>query len=457
MGQWIALLILGAMSSLTVLAVEPEGRQRPSDTATGEDFTGTDNRPSPDPYVPPPNPASTSVQNGASSTSLPGPLKVACLGASGEVLNANPKDVCKAVLPECAKLKESIVSKAKDMLTQKIWCYYNGKDCDLSKSTPTNMIGTDLPFPICSVVGQQLASVGTRADAEIKSQAIGRRTSCGERPAIDAKLRNRKFGLKYEGPSGSLWNSYILGAYPWAIRSVAADVLTPIKSDLSNVDELLVQTKSISQDLASLSSKMAEFQKGLSQQSRAVCDSNEKDLISRCLAGQVTVTDPAQRLCTMVKASLAGYEGALPNLIVAEIMSRAQRRHDEVFSKVLTFENKSAEQLKDRCENTSGFLRSRRKKLSMTASCLFGGEFCTSGDAKVVEKEKDPKGNCETHESWIEISTGEPIFIRKTDGSSSFGKGFAGLIEKLIRNDLCGQKNARDASKCDSIGIPSKP
>lgn len=457
MGQWIVLLMLGAMSSATVLAVEPDGRQKPSDTATDEDLTGTDIRPEPDSYVPPPNPVSTTIQNGANSTVASGPLKVACLGSSGEVLNANPKDVCKAVLPECAKLKESIVSKAKDMLTQKIWCYYNGKDCDLSKSTPTNMVGTDLPFPICSVVGQQLATTGTRADAEIKSQAIGKRASCGERPAVDAALRRRKFALKYDGTSGSLWNSYILGAYPWAIRAVAADVLEPLKNDLSNIDELLVQTKTISQDLASLSAKMAEFQKGLSQQSRAVCDSNEKDLISRCLAGQVTVTDPAQRLCTMVKASLAGYEGALPNLIVAEIMSRAQKRHDEVFSKVLTFENTSAEWLKNKCENTSGFLRSRRKKLSMTASCLFGGEFCTSGDARVIEKEKDSKGNCEAHETWMDLATGEPKFSKDTSGKRSLSKGFAGLIEKLIRNDLCGQKSARDASKCDSIGIPSKP
>ena len=233
-----------------------------------------------------------------------------------------------------------------------------------------------------------------------------------------------------------------------------------MKSDLSNLDELLLNSKTMSQDLAQIGKKMAEFNQNLSKESKAVCDSGQTDLIARCTSGQISINDPAQRLCTLVKASLAGYEGALPNIVVSEIMLRAQKKHDEIFSKVLRFEHPTLNNLRDTCSDTGGRLFKRKENLSETASCLFGGKFCTDNDSQVREHAKASgraQEVCRVNEVWPDIKTGKISKANNTPGLLTQNNGFAGAIEQIIRKEVCGQSKTSDPNKCDQIEIPSKP
>lgn len=379
-----------------------------------------------------------------------GPIQIACLSDDGAVRNADASQVCKAVLPKCKDLKKRLTDSVKDMMSQKIWCYYNGKDCDPTRSTPNNMVGPDTD-PICSVVGQKLQ--GCNGDREITQQAIGKKLSCGLRPRVDAQKSGKKFALKYDGENGKQWISWMRGAYPWLIRKHAAAVLLGIQDDLANVDSLLEGTKSMNQDLAKINQQMREVALKLAPQAKATCNKPDSNLVTDCTSGALSINDPAQRACTIVKAQLLANEGALPNILVSEIMRRVQVEYDKVFAKVITFENPTMGSLVDECKDTGCFgCTNRKKKIAKTASCFFGGEWCFAGEGDVNQRGDGP---CKTMETKVDLSSGRAP--ASFFAPSTCNVGFAAVIESLIRRDICGQKRISDPSDCDKIDIPSKP
>ncbi|MBS1958014.1 MAG: hypothetical protein JST80_00945 [Bdellovibrionales bacterium] len=408
-------------------------------------------------------PANTGIGNGTSSGGSSGAgsggvAQIACLSDSGAVLNADPSSVCKAVLPKCSVLQKAIIEKTKDMLSQKIWGYYNGKDVDLAKSSPNNLIGTDLPFPVCSVVGHQLKYSAGRNDIETKTQAIGKKGSCGERPRVIASRSGKKFALNYDNNAGSLWISYMLGAYPWLIRKHGADVLNTLKPDLSNINSLITN-KAMIDDLVKTATQMKDYNQKLAAEVKTTCNTGDSDLTAKCMAGTISVTDPAQRVCTIVKAQLAANEGAVPNILAYEVMQRVQKQYDDVFAKLINFKNPTMSGFSNECGDTGSFGRSRKKKISMTASCFFGGSYCTTNDGTVREDGPNVPGVCGEKNTRILIPSG-----RTTGGLIGFNStavtknvGFAAVVEKLIRHDVCGQNSPGDDSICDKINIPSKP
>jgi hypothetical protein len=392
-----------------------------------------------------------------------GPIRIACLAESGEVRNAEPSQVCKAVLPKCSTLKTTLQERVKDMMSQKIWGYYNGKDVDLARSSPTNLVGTEMPYAICSVVGHKIK--GSAPDAEIRQQSIGKKLSCGLRPRVVAEKSGKKFALHYDGENGKLWASYMLGAYPWLIRKHAADVLGKLQDDLGNVDALLTISKAMSQDLSKVNEQMRDYAKKLGSEAKSACDKPDSNLITECTSGSLSINDPAQRACTIVKAQLASNEGALPYMLAFEIMQRVQKEYDGTFAKLLTQEEATMRNLVEACGDTGCFgCTNRKKKISKTASCFFGGEFCTTDDGTVREGGSGVPGACKTMDTRIMISSGEvPSGMMAVFGGGrgpaavTKNLGFAAVVERMIRHNICGQNSPNDDSVCDQIDIPSKP
>lgn len=366
------------------------------------------------------------------------PIQVACLSDSGEIRNGNPEEVCKAVLPKCSELKKKLETRMKDMLSQKIWGYYNGKDVDLNRSTPSNMVGTDMAYSVCSVVGQNIRGGGT---GELMQQAIGKRAECGLLPRVEGE--KKKFYLHYDGQNGTRWIAYMLGAYPWLIRKNAYEVMQSLQNDLGNLDSVLSASKAMNQDFAKVNQQMRDYGKSLSAEAKTICQKKDSNLIADCLSGALSVNDPAQRACTIVKAQLASNEGALPNMLAFEVMQRVQKEYDKMFSSIITLKSPAIKELADECDNTGKFLRSKKKKIALTASCFFGGEYCYSG-------------KCGTKTARMSLTTGKAGAMIM-NGSGTRNVGFAAVIEKLIRHDICGQNRVSDASPKCEYDIPSKP
>lgn len=392
--------------------------------------------------------------NSGGGTGPSGPVQIACLADSGEIRNADPSQVCKAVLPKCKALKQTVQERVKDMMSQKIWGYYNGKDVDLARSSPTNLVGTDMPYAICSVVGHKIK--GYASDAEITQQSIGKKMNCGLRPRVVAQKSGKKFALHYDGENGKLWGAYMLGAYPWLIRKHATEVLSKLQDDLGNVDGLITASKAMSQDLAKVNNQMREYAKKLGTEAKSACDKPNSNLIAECTSGALSVNDPAQRACTIVKAQLASNEGALPYMLAFEIMQRVQKEYDQTFAKLITQEEPTMKNLVEACGDTGCLgCTNRKKKISKTASCFFGGEFCTTDDGTVREGGPGVPGKCKTMDTRIMIGSGETISFPAATATRNLG--FAAVVERLIRHNICGQNKITDDSICDQVDIPSKP
>jgi hypothetical protein len=177
--------------------------------------------------------------------------------------------------------------------------------------------------------------------------------------------------------------------------------------------------------------------------------------------------DPAHRLCTLVKAQSTVNSGALPNIIVMEIMARVQRDFDGYFAHVLDPTRPPLKLLWDKCSNTGALFRSNRGKKALSASCLFdGGDFLTLQGMATVEDNCD--GTASRHGFFtanyridtgaVEGDSDSPISALKLGGTNhTLMLGFGSMIESIIRHNICGQNNVNDVSVCDTVNIPDQP
>ncbi len=433
-------------------------------------------------------------------------LKVACIGADGQIKNATQEEACKAILPKCAEVISKNSKEARRMLSMKIMGYYKGMDLDLERSSKGNLVGAQLNIPVCSLVGHDLS----KPDHEYSKQLVGSKANCGAPPRMNGKKGSKRLYVAYEGDRGLAWSSWMMGAYPWGIRSAAYDVLHELKPDLSNLDALIKSEPMMNAkaELAFSQAGARKFFFGLSEEAKAVCNSGATDVVKRCLEGGFSVTDPAIRVCTLYRAQLSFGEAALSNLLVGEIMARAQDRHDELFGSVIQNETRPESstqgmmnQLMYACNRRTGDLDvflggagcggSRRRKLATVASCLNNGNRHYTNKGWEVNEGSNPtwvfplgrcprngsrraqfdlrSGQIETNidyriggglNSFVKTSV-PPVSPGGGGGSLTRHKGFAGGIEFLIRRVLCGAAgNQQSTPRCDiseETGIPSKP
>lgn len=434
------------------------------------------------------------------------PLRLACIGADGQVKNATAEEACKAILPKCSEVITKSSKETRRMLSMKIMGYYKGLDLDLERSSKDNLVGTQLNIPVCSLVGHDLS----KPESEYSQQSVGLKASCGTAPRMSGKGGSKRLYLSFEGERGLAWSSWMMGAYPWGIRSAAYDVLSQLKPDLSNLDAL-IQSDPMKHSKSELATSLAgarSFFRGLSNESKAVCNSGANDVIQRCLEGGFSVTDPAIRVCTLYRAQLAFGEAALSNLFAGEIMARAQKRHDELFRSVILNETRPdsasqgmMNQLMYACNRRTGDLDvflggdgcggSRRRKLATVGSCLNNGKRHYTNKGYEVQEGSNPTwvfplGRCPRNgrrTAEFDLVTGRirtnidsriggglTTFVKTTVPPAFLGgggsiltrhKGFAGGIEFLIRRVLCGAiGNQQSTPRCDiseATGIPSKP
>jgi hypothetical protein len=381
-------------------------------------------------------------------------ISIPCLDAKDKVMNASENDVCKGILPRCADLKKEIETSVRGAMSLKIWGYYKGLDADLDRSSLAKLEGEPLANPVCSLVGHKMQNNGNTSDFEVTKQTIGDKKDCGKPPAMDNDGLTLK--INYSGANGSLWIAYMQGAYPWLIRKHTYEVLNLLDANLSNLDKVLT-ISGMAKDVQGTVDKMKTFSKGLSTEAKASCEKSTKgsNLVKQCTSGAMSVNDPAQRICTLVKAQLVSNGGALPSMIIAEIMDGKGRVHEQyasIFGTLLDFSNgssnaknakasnSSVQNLLSDCANSSGFLRTKKKKLAMTASCLLGEQYC------VRHRCKDSSFPTRLSDEFL-----------KGSSTRTNNKGIVGVIEKLIRHDICGQNKISDPSVCDLAGIPSKP
>jgi len=406
-------------------------------------------------------------------------LAVSCIDAAGASTSTSS---CKSILPKCADLKTSYEATVKRNLSWKIWGYYNGKNIDLDNSNlnsaaPT-LNGVDLMYPICSVVGHKMQYAGasplattydacnkTRKPAldaytalgfELANQTIGKKGTCGVRPDTDSG--SNTLTLKFANGAGNLWNSYLVGAYPWLIRRQAYEVLSALKPDLSNLGDLITDT-SVKADVTALNTKMAGYYNDLSTTSKAVCAQPVSDVAQKCIGQDMVVTDPSNRICTLVKAQLLLNTGGVPNILVKEIMKRVQTQYDDLFGKLITFKVPASENLWNKCKDTGGLFTSVKTKNSRTASCLFdGADFYTYSNNLTTENACTGSHHG-AYPVGIHISDGKAQDVKpKTMGADmSLSLGFAGVVESIIRRDICKQNTWSDVSICDTVNIPDKP
>jgi hypothetical protein len=395
-------------------------------------------------------------------------LSVACLGSDGQVKNASDADVCKIILPKCSDVQAVIQKSAKRMLSMKIYGYYKGKDLDLDKSSKDHLVGTDLAIPVCSVVGHNIAGSG---DEEMVSQTVGNKSSCGRRPYATGARGSKRVYLRFQNDEGTLWSSWMLGTYPWGIRANAYDFFKAIQPDLSNLDSLLTSSvaSSLKNDYIAVADDAKAYFRKLDDSSKSMCTSNKTDIVDKCMNGGFSFSDPAIRLCTLVKAQKALNEGALGNLVVAEVMSKVQAQHDSLFKNVMTANVRPGSgdpgfmnQLIYKCNRGTGDLNggSRRKKLAKVASCIFSGEEFRCWKDWHIDEGSLSSNKTGQRSSHFDLSNGQVHTDSGTNANRSLQNGFAGGIEYTIRNNICGQTTrGMPADKCDSSdsGIPDKP
>jgi hypothetical protein len=420
------------------------------------------------------------------SSSPSSTMQVACIDDSG---NATVPSTCNAILPKCSDLKTTYEGQVKNFLSWKIWGYYQGKNIDLNSSTlsatsPT-YVGPALAYPICSLVGHKMQYLGTPplksgynacdkprtnitnayqgVGIEYATQTIGSKTACGSRP--NALTGDMSLTIKFVSGAGNLWDSWLIGAYPWLIRRYANDVLTAILPDLSNVGSVLTDASAIS-DWAAMNGKMSAYYSAMANDAKTVCISADPsaNIVGKCSNGTLSLSDPANRLCTLVKAQTTLNTGALPNMLVKEIMARVQTNYDLLFDNLMTFQSGSAEALWSKCKKTGGLFSRGAMKKAMSASCLFdGADFYAYSANGTPAVENDCTGSGSHHAS-------NPYVFRVADGAvSSVGNpqtlgsdktlllGFGSLVEYIIRHNICLQNTYSDVSVCDTINIPDKP
>jgi hypothetical protein len=454
------------------------------------------------------------VAQSAESISIP------CRDEKGTIFNAKESEVCRSILPLCSKLRENLIDSMKNMISWKIYGYYHlNKDIDLNQelTNPASLKGEPLPYPVCSVVGQKVSG-GTDL-GEINKQSIGQQLSCGEYPIILHKSTDNTKGyqstIHYSGERGKRWFSWVQGALPWELRRSAYDINNKLDANLTNLGEVLsnsAMNDALKDKLQYIRKRVLE----LSGQAKAACHSSSEDILKDCQTSEkLSLTDPVNRVCTLAKAQLALNSLAAPNMLVFEAMDRARTYHERYFQYafVASGENPNGtmgefSHLVKYCSDNSslnGFLSTvlnfwpfrqifrwirANKSYSCFTSCMLDGtEYYTnvqnnkeswknSGGARRRKCQKKSAFSLETGKPitlyWQSFAEGLSLRIWKVtyrSGSGDFVKdlasslpakrtnnhGFAGMVEKVIRKDICLQNKKTDPSICDEIGIPDVP
>lgn len=432
---------------------------------------------------------------------------VPCLDDAGVVKNATG-EVCKAILPKCTDLRNKLISQVKNQMEWKIYGYYHQNlDLDLNESDLKNkkFVGQQLAYPLCSVVGHKVS--GGSDIGEVNQQQIGSKLSCGEYPkASGVDEWTYRLDLTYSGNNGTKWYSYVLGAFPWVIRRQAHEVISSLKDDLSNLDQV-IQTPAMNDAIKKTLEEVRNSVTKLSQEAKPLCSlagTESSKLIADCVKkpSPFAINSPQMAICNLVSAQQFLNELSVPSMLSFETLGRAQKMQDEKFGKV--FQAKQHPQLKalmDVCANNRGLVRTvantivgvftlgpirnaiaARKSQSCVTSCLFDGSmyhtftsFNTGKNdngkqynrkcAKVVRYDLD-KGkpvstllaslispesfvvwlwSWITGNSWTESrQTKEIDFMEKINLiNPTNNNGFAGMIEYIIRTEICPQEGKK--------------
>ncbi len=453
-----------------------------------------------------------------------------CIDDSGKVANAKAAEVCESILPKCSALRKDLLNNMKSMISWKIYGYYYlNKDIDLNQdptkmTDPSKVVGNDLPYPICSVVGDKLTSPET---GEIDQQKVGLKLPCGEFPKILHASRSQyKSKIVYEGELGKRWFSWVQGALPWELRRNAYEIEKALKPDLSNLDDV-IKSAAQGQALAnSLESVRTEVLK-LNGRAKEACHTSSQSIVESCKTiNGLIITDPVHRVCTLAKAQLALNAVATPNMLVYEVMERTKTMHDQLFKDIFIADGSSKsgssgefKKLLNHCSDNSNlmgllarlldfwpfkkFFRWLRanKSYSCFTSCMLDGEqYYTDIQDRGPESCKNCGGEnrrkC-VKKSRFSLESGKPVNVffqsmidKESQSISSWdgwnwisvlhvsnaenfqsqisaaqpakmtnNTGFAAMVEKIIRKDICMQAGNVKSGKnvCDDIDIPNKP
>ncbi len=418
-------------------------------------------------------------------------ISIPCLDATGTVKNADPASVCKSILPKCTDLKKKLMDSSRDMLEWKIYGYYHlNMDLKLDSSSRENPQGDSMPYPLCSVVGHKLKAASEfdkPLNLELTHQTIGKKAYCGDDPKFINDKRKYKTKISYEGEYGKRWFSYVLGAYPWEIRANAYDVFAKLKDDLSNLGEV-IHASSLSEGAQNALEEMKKNVAKLSDAAKASCKPAQEDIVANCLSGNYSITDPVQRLCTLAKAQLALNETAMPNIMVYEVMERTKKMHKRLFGNLFNesanpifkdlLHHCTAKASKDRTLGKILGWTEIRHLYSCTVSCLVGGkeiytyENWISGENNEGGKNRrkcqsmvryglNASSAADSHYTYFGgVTSDNLINLSKIPSSPgvTFNGGFAGMIEAIIRLDVCQQKGGKTGeNKCDLAKISDKP
>ncbi len=448
---------------------------------------------------------------------------IPCVDDAGAVKNATG-EVCKAILPKCTDLRNKLISQVKNQMEWKIYGYYHqGIDLDLNQSDLKNkkFVGQKLAYPLCSVVGHKVS--GGSDAGEVNQQQIGNMFSCGDYPeAAGVDAWTYKLHLTYKGNQGTKWYSYVLGAYPWVIRRQAHEVISNLKEDLSNLDEV-IKTPSMNDSVKKTLEEIRLSVSKISAEAKPLCNlagQESSKLLSDCVKkpSPFALNSPQMSICNLVSAQQFLNEMSVPSMLSFETLSRAQKMQDEKFAKV--FQADQHPQLKSLmkvCSNNQGMVKkvlntitgifslgvvaravAARKAQACVTSCLFDGStyhtfnnFVTGKNdngaqyqrkcAKVTRFDLDKGEPVSTSLSTLIAS--EPYLVWLWDAilGSSYSEnrqteqidflekknrinptnnnGFAGMIEYIIRREICPQEGNKKTGTnvCDSIGIGNKP
>lgn len=409
------------------------------------------------------------------------PISIPCLDDGGGLVNAKPEDVCKALLPKCSELKTNLVNQLKDMISWKIYGYYYlGKDIKLELGSMTGSgasaepEGESLPYPICSVVGHKISG---SEPGEINQQTAGKNLSCGAYPEIkNGNAWHYKAEMHYEGAAGNKWYSYVLGAYPWELRRNAFEVIKDLKSDLSNINDV-IHTDSMAQDVKNTLEIIKTSTKALSAEAKTTCNqAPEHNIVTSCMSGALSVTDPVQKLCTLAKAQQALNAVATPNMLVYEVMDRTKKMHAAIFGNIFVGDsNPKFKAMMRYCADSTdelnilatfliwpigSFIKNlifARKAYACNASCLTnGGRWRTWANWTSSENSDGPWNRSCNKSIHFSMSNGGPAYW---GGEKTNNVGFAGLVESIIRRDICPQDghHKNGANVCDAVDIKDKP
>jgi hypothetical protein len=307
---------------------------------------------------------------------------------------------------------------------------------------------------------------------------------------------------------------------PWELRRSAYDINKELKPDLSNLSDVL-SSKAMNDQVKKKILAIRENVLKLSGAAKNACHSSSTDIINDCQTpDKLSPIDPVNRICTLAKAQLALNEVAAPNMLVFEAMERTKKLHDQYFKNIFIGTGSQSEfgKLVGHCSDNSAMVGiltdlldfppfrdifqwlKANKSYSCFTSCMLDGEsYYTAIDGD--RHESCPSEICGgkkrrqcAKKSRFSITSGKPYnalwqaviepesesekvwdplgfvsWVLRTSKSGALNKainesnptnntGFAGMVEKIIRKDICNQTQSKTQDNvCDQIGIPDKP